>query len=84
MVFWVAYFSMGFDFWELVDAKAKISDSATDSINQATMEGVLVRLLAFIFPNKSLGSLNTYLTREREDCETISRAVAIYEMIKAC
>ena len=43
----------------------------------------MVRLLVVIFPNKSLGSLDTYLTRERENCEAISRAASIYKVAKA-
>ena len=48
------------------------------------MEGDVVLLLVLISPRYSLGSLDTYLTREREDCETISRAVAMDKMVKAC
>ena len=46
------------------------------------MEGALARLLVVISPNYSLGSLDTYLTREREDCEAISRAVATDKMTR--
>ena len=48
------------------------------------MEGVVVRLLVVISSSKSLGSLDTYLTRKREDGKAISRAMAIHMTTKAC
>ena len=53
-------------------------ENAADTFKkELTKEIAVVRLCGIIFSSKILGSLDTYLTREMEDFEYVSRAVAM-------
>lgn len=56
---------------------------ASIQYKQAIIDSVMVRLPVVISPSWSLVSLDTYLSREREDCETAINALVVYKIVKA-
>ena len=68
----------------LVGAKALISDSSTDNFKTGNDGRCCGSPPGRHLPELKSWQSGYLLSREREDCEAISRAAAIYTMAKAC